>query len=214
MQPDWLEWHRQYVGSHTALSERLHLVQRFIRAVLEGTGKPRIQVVSICSGQAHDLIGALIDHPRREEVRGRLIEIDERSVRIARRAARRCGLSRLEFVCGDASVTDAYAGAVPADLVLCCGVFGNLLLNDVERTIVHLPQLCAENAFVIWTRHTRAPDVIPDIRRLFAAHGFAEAAFESTDRFGVGVVRMIARPQPLQLGCRIFHFGKGLWDTV
>ena len=46
----------------------------------------------------------------------------------------------------DAGTSDAYAGAVPADLVLACGVLGNVTPDDVAATIAFLPRLCAPGA--------------------------------------------------------------------
>ncbi len=59
----------------------------------------------------------------------------------------------------DAGDLTAYAKAVPADLVLMAGVFGNISDADVRRTIGAFPQLCADGATVIWTRTRRAPDL-------------------------------------------------------
>jgi hypothetical protein len=36
------------------------------------------------------------------------------------------GLDGVHVVAGDASITDAHAGALPADLILLCGVFGSI----------------------------------------------------------------------------------------
>jgi hypothetical protein len=123
----------------------------------------------------------------------------------------------VEVVTGDAGTVDAYAEAVPADLVLVCGVFGNIPDDDIRHTVDTLPQLCAAGATVIWTRHRKAPDVTPAIRTWFAAAGFDEVAFRSEDeseadptdrtgRFGVGAHRLTAGPQPLQAGTRLFTF--------
>jgi hypothetical protein len=43
--------------------------------------------------------------------------------------------------------------------VLVCGVYGNIPEADVHRTIETLPQFCARNATVIWTRH-RGPHIV------------------------------------------------------
>ena len=132
----------------------------------------------MCAGQGHDLIGALDGHPRAADVRARLVELDPRNCdarpRDRRRRASRC-------VCGDASDTTAYAGAVPAEVVLAYGVFGNISDADIERTIDTLPSLCAPGATVIWTRHRRPPDLTPEIREWFVDAGFDEVAFEGPD---------------------------------
>jgi hypothetical protein len=60
---------------------------------------------------------------------------------------------------GDAALTDAYEGAVVADLLLLCGVFGNVTDEDVETTASNASRLCAPGAVVIWTRHRRPPDL-------------------------------------------------------
>lgn len=211
MQPDWLQWHREYADPHTHLAMRLQLVQRRISEALSSVRSPEPRIVSMCSGQAHDLIGALRLR-RHAAVRARLVEVDPRSVALASLAAEKLGLTGLEFVCGDASMTDAYAGAVPADVVICCGVFGNMSIDQVERTISFLPQLCSQSALVIWTRHRRPPDETRAIRKLFAQNGFSESSFDETERFGIGVEQLVALPQPLQLGERIFQFGAGLWQ--
>ena len=43
----------------------------------------------------------------------RLVEMDERNVRMARTIARATGLSGVEVVQGDASLTDIYAATTP-----------------------------------------------------------------------------------------------------
>ena len=109
---------------------------------------------------------------------------------------------------GDAALADAYQGAVPADLVLACGIFGNLADTDVARTIAYLPQMCATGGTVVWTRHRRPPDLTVDIRRWFAESGFEELAFEAPPdaRFGVGTQRLVAAHAPLCTGVRLFTF--------
>lgn len=90
---------------------------------------------------------------------------------LARRAAREAGLDGVEVLAGDASLTDSYVGVVQADLVLDCGVFGNISAPDIQHTIAGLPQLRAKDATVIWTRHHLPPDITPTIRGWFAERG-------------------------------------------
>lgn len=47
-------------------------------------------------------------------------------------------------------------GVVPADLLPLCGIFGNIIDDDVERTVRAVPSLLAAGGTVIWTRSTRA----------------------------------------------------------
>jgi len=205
---DWLEWHHPYDDPGSPLSRRLVIVQGRIREALDRQPDGPIRIVSMCAGQGRDLIGALTDHPRRDDATARLVELDDRNVEIARKAARAAGLARLSIVAGDAALTDAYAGAVPADLVLVCGVFGNISDDDIRQTVDALPQLCAPGATVIWTRHRLAPDLTPTIREWFAPAGFEELNFDAPpDLFiGVGTHRFHGDPAPLQRGSRLFMF--------
>jgi hypothetical protein len=173
-------------------------------------------VVSVCAGQGHDIIGVLSEHPRRDDVSARLVELEAQNVALAQAAARAAALDALEAVAADASTTDAYLGAVPADIVLVCGVFGNIAAADVATTIEQLVQLCAARASVIWTRHRRAPDLVPHLRAAFASCGFEEVAFAEAPPFGVGTSRLLAPPRPLQPGVKMFEFigYEALWPHL
>jgi hypothetical protein len=204
---DWLDWHEAYRDPGSPLSGRLAVVQRMIGEVLDRTVGD-VRAVSICAGAGRDLLGALADREDRGRVEALLVESDPRLVDRARAAARASGCEHVTAVVGDAALTDAYAGAVPADLVLACGVFGNIPDADIERTIGALPQLCREGGTVIWTRHRRHPDLTPAVRGWFADAGFEELAFVSAGpgSFSVGM-HALGRPgEPLQPGLRLFTF--------
>jgi hypothetical protein len=205
---DWLGWHSRYDDPHTGLPERLTVVQGLIRDVLDSLHADDVRVVSACAGQGRDLLPVLADHPRRDRVRARLIELDTRNAALARDFARDAGLDRIEVVSADAAETSSYVGAVPADLVLMCGVFGNVSDEDVERTVRLLPGFCAREALVVWTRGRRLPDLTPAIRRWFGEAGFEERAFESPglDSYSVGMHQLIGEPAPLQSDRRLFTF--------
>ena len=100
----------------------------------------------MCAGQGHDVVGALDGHPRGGDVRATLIEVDDHNVRAARERVAAAGLPKVEVIEGDASTTDIYQGHVPAEIVLVCGLFGNLSDADIRRAIRHLPMLCTERA--------------------------------------------------------------------
>jgi len=200
---DWIAWHAAY-DDDTPLHHRLLAVQRHIREALDGRPAGIIRVISMCAGDGRDLLEVLADHPRGSDVHGRLVELDPE---LASRAAERAPAA-VTVESADAGLTDSYVGAVPADLVLCCGVFGNISDRDVERTIRALPTFCSERATVIWTRHRRPPDLTVDIRRWFAAAGFEQAGFEAPTAFewSVGVHRSVSGPAPLIAGRRLFSF--------
>jgi hypothetical protein len=206
--PRWVAWHRQYAEPRHALSRRLRDIQRQISTYLDTAPASGLSILSLCAGQGDDLLGVLPNHPAAARVRANLVELEEGNVSIARERIDGLGLDRVEVHQADAGLSDTYAALVPADLVLACGVFGNLTDEDVAATIAALPQLCAADAYVIWTRHRRAPDLTPTINEWFAAAGFHKLRFHSPDNdwWAVGTHRLVSEPQPLRLGERWFRF--------
>jgi hypothetical protein len=154
------------------------------------------------------VIGVLAGHPRRDEVRARLVELDEHNVALAQQTAQAAGLDRVEMLQADAGITDACAGAVPAQIVVVCGIFGNITVNDIQATVAALPSLCAPSALVLWTRRRTPPDLTPAIRSWFRGAGFREEAFDiSHDGFmSVGAHRLTGEPATLIPGQRLFTF--------
>jgi hypothetical protein len=141
-------------------------------------------------------------------VRALLVDLDPELAARARATAAAHGLTGVDVVCADAGVSDVYADAVPADLVLLCGVFGNIDDAAVHRLIRALPQLCAPGALVIWTRHRRAPDLTGKIRDWLAGEGFSERAFISPglDEWSVGAHSFHGNARPLERDELLFTF--------
>lgn len=206
--PDWAAWHAVYDDQDSGLARRLAFVQRRIRQTLDGLPAGPVRALSMCAGQGRDLLGVLADHPRRADVTACLVELDERNTAAARRVADAAGLTGIDVVTGDAGDCAAYAGAVPADLVLVCGVFGNISDADIRHTVTALPRLCAAGATVIWTRHTFSPDLTPTIRHWLADNGFSEVAFdaEPDHHFSVGTHRLTGPALPFAPDLRLFDF--------
>jgi hypothetical protein len=204
---DWVAWHGRYDDPSSGLAQRLRAVQGRIGAALDRVGPGPIRVVSMCAGQGRDLLGVLAEHPRGRDVSARLVELDPRNARTASTAAAATGLDGVEVVVGDASTSTAYEGAVPADLVLVCGVFGHTTDDDIRRTIGLLATLCAPGATVVWTRGG-ADQVRSAIRGWFDEAGFEDLGVDigGGDGWGVGANRMAASPLPYQPGVRLFTF--------
>lgn len=207
MTDEWVEWHRQY-ESDGPQARRLAVVQERIREALDRLPAGPIRILSLCAGDGRDLLGVLVSHPRAADAQARLVERNHELVAEGRAQASRHGLRGVEFVEGDASATSAYEGAVPADLVLACGIFGNITDEDVRRTVEHLPELCARGATVIWTRGRFEPDLTPTIRDWFRGAGFEELSFVGIpgSTGSVGAHRLTIPPPPFQPGARLFTF--------
>jgi hypothetical protein len=207
-QRDYAEWHRAYDDPTSQLSRRLRVVQAYLRRAIDDH-PGRIRIISMCAGEGRDVIPVLAAHPRRSEISARLVELDPRNAAAARAAAAAAGLEQVEVVEGDAALTDAYASAAPADIILACGVFGNITDDDVRRTVEHFPCLSAPGATVIWTRGWQPDrDVAGAIRGWFAESGFEEVAFEaaSDNTYRVGAHRLVAPPRAFAAGVRLFSF--------
>jgi hypothetical protein len=137
-----------------------------------------IRIVSMCAGQGRDVIDVVASHPRRTQVSALLVELDPALVAFARTRAAAAGVGdQVRVAEGDASLARWYEDEVPANLVLACGVFGNISAADITATVHALPGFLRPGGHVIWTRHRRPPDATPAIRACFAAVGFDELAF-------------------------------------
>jgi hypothetical protein len=204
----WVAWHAPYDDPTSYLSQRLAAVQQAIRDWLDAAPARSLTVISCCAGQGRDLIGVLGGHPRARDVSARLVEADPANAATAQEQVEKAGLTGIEVVCGDASNTSAFAGTVPADLVLMCGVFGNISNADLERTIGLLPTLCATGATVVSTRHRRPPDRTADVRRWFEDAGFDEVSWCAPPAvlFSVGVHKLAVPPDPFVEDVRLFDF--------
>ena len=204
----WAAWHRDYSDPASPLSQRLGVVVSRTRDALDALPPGPVRLISSCAGQGHDVLTALQDHPRSSDVVGRLVEADPHNAATSRQALHSAGLAAVESVCGDAALTDAYVGIAPADLVLLCGIFGNVSDEDVRTTVTNASMLCAPGAYVIWTRHRRAPDLTPRIREWFEDSGYEEVAFDSPgpEMWSVGTHRLASQPLPLRRGIRLFAF--------
>jgi Putative methyltransferase len=194
---DWVRWHDGYDDPDSGLGTRLALVQGYLSLALATAPDGPIQVVSLCAGQGRDVIGVLAVHPRKDDVTALLVELDPTNAKTARDSAAAAALPGVTVRRADAGVVTSYADALPADVLLLCGIFGNVSDEDIHRTVTAAGAMCAPGGTVIWTRHRRPPNLTRSIRFWFADAGFEEIAFEEPPTptlTGVGVNRRLAAP--------------------
>lgn len=210
---DWVQWHREYDDATSDLSRRRRSVQTALRRWFAETGPGPRQIVSACSGDGRDLLEVLVDQPDPARFRVRLLELDDDLAARAEEFARAASLDGVEVLRADAGLTDSYDGATPADLVMWCGVFGNLTDTDTRATIAATPQLCAPSATVVWTRGRfadRDGDLEPTdrLRGWFADAGFDEVSLDAPADtvYRVGVHRLSGPPGGLTHDARLFTF--------
>ena len=205
---DYVEWHKGYDDPNSGLSWRLEYVRRQIRQRLDQNSGPQ-RIVSACAGDGRDVIGVLATRADAARIEAYLIEINETLAERARLAAAAAGLTRVHVRVADAGCTDAYVDAVPADLILLMGIFGNICDDDVHETIRATPQLCAAEATVLWSRARSPRDINELIRIWFNEEGFTDLDYATHDAAGLaaaGVMRYHGPRQPLVPGRRMFAF--------
>lgn len=214
---DWYDWHASYDNPSSGLSKRLSWVRDRIRAALDEAPPGPVRLISLCAGQGRDVLGVLADHPRRRDVTARLVELDPRNTDVARRLAAAtglpvgAGLGAVEIVTGDAALTSQYADLVPADVVVACGLFGNMSEADVERTIDYCTQLCATSGTVIWTRGRRwmrsNRDLVPQVCAWFEERGFERVWLSGPEHHQCcGAHRFTRATSPLEPDATMFTF--------
>jgi len=167
-----------------------------------------IRLISMCAGQGRDVIGVLKESVRACDTRALLVEMDGQLCQDARISAQEAGIWNIDVCEEDASSTSAYVDGVPADVLLACGIFGNVSDEDVHLMISRLPTLLSSNATVIWTRHRRDPDLTTAIRRWLLEFGFDEIDFDTEDGaiFSVGTHRFVGDRQPFEPDQKLFTF--------
>jgi Methyltransferase domain len=182
---DWAAWHTAYDDPSSFLSVRLRKVRQRLSEAIGAAPAGPVRLVSLCAGQGRDVTGALPGHPRRDDVHAVLVESDPRNAEAASRAAARAGLRQVEVREADAAAVAGFADALPADVLVLCGIFGNVSDEDIKCTIEAASAMCRPGGTVIWTRHRLPPDLTPQIRAWFTASGFDELAFDTLDTDGL-----------------------------
>lgn len=206
---DWVAWHGAYDDPASALSRRLVVVRRRLAAALDARSGDRVRLLSLCAGDGRDVIPVLAARRASTPVTAVLIERDPVLAAQAVAAAREAGADGVEVRQADAGAPAAYADAVPADVLVLCGIFGNVDDDDIRRVVAAVPALARPGGTVVWTRGGSPPDKRPDVRRWFAEAGFEELSFDGAPQpFGVGVHRVPTAPAgpPPPLPARLFTF--------
>ena len=213
MSRDWHAWHEAYGDPASSLSRRLEVVRSELRSLLVAADGP-VRLVSMCSGDGRDTLPVLA--AASAQVAATLVELDPELAQTARTTARDLALEQVEVHTADAGTTDSYVGAGRADVLMACGVFGNITDDDLAVTIARLPSLLTAGGHVIWTRGDRVPqepsgfdgDPSELVRALLRVTGFEEVAFVRPDDAGfrVGVHRWPGPEATLEPGVRMFAF--------
>ncbi len=207
MTRDWTEWHRGYADPESELSRRLAVVTAAIVHALDTAAPGPIRVLSLCAGEARDLSSAAVDHPRCSDLVGCAVELNAGLASIAASNLREAGTG-LEVRCADAGRSVHWIDLAPVDLLLVCGIFGNITEADIRRIVDAVPSVVRPGGTVIWTRHRRGEDLTPTIRQWFADAGCEPLSYESPGAmsYGVGVERNLAEGDAASVPDVLFRF--------
>lgn len=212
---DWSSWHGEYENEGSELHLRKSGVQKNIKDIIAQSPPGPITIVSVCGGQCREVIGALEDHPRRGDIRGRLVELDPENAAFASAWAKNSGLDNLEIFNGDASLTASYKDLAPVDIVVISGVFGHINTADRISLISFIRQLLRKDGFVVWTSHSLGGGRSEEVREHFSNLNFAEDDHVTLPgKFGFTVTRSryLGETEPFDPDAKVFSFGSSRSD--
>ena len=195
---DWHEWHQDYDDPGSSLSRRLAVFREQLANLLADptSGRPGpLTLLSLCAGDGRDTLPVLAATDA--EVKAVLVEVDPALADAARASARELGLD-VDVRTDDAGLVAAWLDVVPVDVLLLCGVLGNISDDDVRRTLAGAALVLRRGGTLIWTRGARESGDDPGddpgewVRSLLRdAGGWEERAFVKPDdaSYRVGVHR-------------------------
>lgn len=190
---DWVAWHQDYADPQSSLSRRLACVTDYLRQAVtlcSDGGRRTVHVTSICAGDGRDVLSVAGEWSAGQVASITLIELDPILAQRATQRARRLPVP-VHVRQVDAGDCASYQDVPPADILLACGVFGNIPVDHAKQTIQFLPGLLRPRAVVIWTRGRKDDGTDPSeqIRAMFDSAGFRELAFTAPAdaRYRVGM---------------------------
>lgn len=185
---DWLTWHQHYDDPGSSLARRLQVVQRHLSDLVDHAACRKI--LSLCAGDGRDLIPVIARLPRERRPEVVMVELDESLAGAAKARAQAMDVD-VTVVAADAGAAAAWRDHLPVDLLMLCGIFGNISVADIKTTVAASRCMVSPSGVVVWTRGATAEeDLRPQIRQWFRAAGFSELAFEADpESYGVGVNR-------------------------
>jgi hypothetical protein len=204
---DWVGWHQAYDDPESSLSKRLAVVRRRIGECLDSAERAPLRIVSLCAGDGRDVLPELAARPGLS-ASTTLVEVDESLAARAADAAAGFGLADVQVLVGDAGVTASFADQLPADLLLLCGIFGNVADADIRNTLNAARAMVREGGHVIWTRgRFEDVDLRDAVRQWTIEAGFTEVAFDGAPaNYGVGLYRCDGPDRSAPLPPRLFTF--------
>lgn len=204
---DWQAWHDAYDEPGSSLARRLEVVRRRLDVVLDLVSSPAPRLLALCAGDARDVVPVLAARADGDQIDVTLVELDDELASRAVNAAKAAGLTRVVVRRGDAGDPASFSDIVPVDVLMLCGIFGNVEHASVADIARAVPAMVLLGGYVIWTRGGGPPvDRRPEVRRWFIDAGMEEVSFDGEpEKYGVGVNHIIV-PRGAMPDGRLFTF--------
>ena len=203
---DWQAWHGDYDDQNSSLSRRLRVVQQRLDELV--SGEARVQrILSLCSGDGRDIVPVLARQSNKQRPEVVLVELDPALAAAAEHRALDADVAATVVV-GDAGLATTWHDVAPVDLLMLCGIFGNISDADIRTTIDAARGMLTPGGSVIWTRGYFADqDLRPQVRLWFTEAGFTEIVFDAEPTgYGVGVNRLASDTNATFVPERLFTF--------
>ena len=162
----WNDWHIIYNDKESAPYKRSIITQELVNNYLN-IHKKNIIILSICSGQARDILPAIAGREDKDRITTYLLDIDKDCLEYAQEYARIHDIPNVHTINKDASLKESYDDIPKVDLIVICGLFGHLVPEDIATTALFLQTLIEDNATVIWSRNKFFNDHSDNIRNIF-----------------------------------------------
>jgi hypothetical protein len=205
----WSDWPGK-AYTRAGYQQRLAAVERHLDESLLLAPVGPVLIASMCAGDGRDVVGVVQSHPRRSDVIAWLVELNGNSVAAGVAHARRAGLERtVNFLHADATSFATYGNIAPADILLVCGVWGHVPLEERASLVRACGTLCTPGGVVIWTRGVRRGTArFEAIRELFAGPAWEEirATITPDAKWAVATHRYLGPASAPPTSGQIFHF--------
>ena len=208
----WWRWHSEYDDLSSPRSARLEAVQELLTAALDAaalgsgrnTSSAELRLISICAGQGREVLPVLLTHPRGGDVSALMVEFDPLNAGFLTSALGATSLAGVDVAVADAGETSSYAAGVPADIVVCSGVFEHLSAPQVRGLVRGIPLLCAVGASLVWAIDHTPPGLVDTLGECLAEGGFAAQEQKAKGEWMAGYAVLRGDPPGYRPGLRWF----------
>jgi hypothetical protein len=186
----WNDWHIIYDDKESAPYKRSLLTQQLINNYLI-SHKKNIIILSICSGQARDILPAIAGREDKDRITTYLLDIDKDCLEYAQEYACIHDIPNVHTINKDASLKESYDDIPKADLIVICGLFGHLVPEDIATTASFLAHISDNDAHVIWSinqNFNQTIDIFTSLQHSHIAFMYGESFVVATHRINKNLV--------------------------